>query len=145
MAVWGTEIPYLQAVDSPGEENAKYHTDSITFTTQEFASLLKLNTNIQPSDWVGAVTYTDGGGVDTIQIAGKSFQGVVLRQILQLRSTAFTISVEENVVRISTKGFGHRVGMSQYGAEAMAVQGKNYQQILLHYYPGTNLETDLQN
>ena len=145
VAVWGTEIPYLQAVDSPGEENAKYYTDSLTFAVREFADLLNLNTQIQPACWIGTIRYTDGGGVDTIEIAGKTFKGTTLRQILQLRSTAFTVSVVGDAVQIVSKGFGHRVGMSQYGAEAMAAQGKDYRQILSHYYPGTELKTYLQN
>lgn len=145
VAVWGTEIPYLQAVDSPGEENAKYHTDNISYTVQEFARLLNLNTQTKPANWIGTVRYTDGGGVDTIEIAGKAFKGTTLRQLLNLRSTAFTISVAGNTVHIATKGFGHRVGMSQYGADAMALTGKDYRQILQHYYPGTELKTYLQN
>ena len=65
-----------------------------------------------------------------------------MRQKLGLRSTAFAISPVGNTVTITTKGFGHRVGMSQYGAEAMAVQGKSYKEILAHYYPGTTLQSD---
>ena len=62
-----------------------------------------------------------------------------MRELLQLPSTVFRISVEEDTVNVVVDGNGHRVGMSQYGADAMAVQGKTYQEILAHYYPGTNL------
>jgi len=57
-----------------------------------------------------------------------------------LPSTSFTISVADKTVKITTKGYGHRVGMSQYGADAMALEGKSYKEILSHYYPGTQLE-----
>lgn len=145
VAVWGAEIPYLQAVDSPGEEQAAHYTDSVRFTKQEFAKLLGIDPKGQLATWFGSVTYTNGGGVDTIVIAGKTFPGTDLRKVLGLRSTAFTITPIGDSVHIVTKGFGHRVGMSQYGAEAMAVRGANYAQILSHYYPETVLKDYGQN
>lgn len=144
-AVWGTEIPYLQAVDSPGEENAEHYTDSVTFSGTEFANRLGFEPKTTPAQWLGRITYTAGGGVETIMINGKLYSGTQLRQKLQLRSTAFSIQIIGNTVQIVTRGYGHRVGMSQYGAEAMAVQGSTYQQILKHYYPGTELVAYLEN
>ena len=141
LAVWGTDIPYLRSVDSPGEENATHYQDHIQFTATDFASLLGVNAKGSPASWLGSVTYTPGGGVDTVVIAGKVFRGVDLRQKLGLYSTAFSIVPAGNTVHIYTKGFGHRVGMSQYGAEAMAVSGSDYTQILAHYYPGTELDS----
>lgn len=139
VAVWGTEIPYLQAVDSPGEEKAAHYIDSVSFTAEEFADLLGLKLSDSPTGWFGTTTYTDGRGVDTMVIGGVPFKGTELRQKLGIRSTAFTVTPMENMIHITTKGFGHRVGMSQYGAEAMAVMGSKYQEILTHYYPGTAL------
>lgn len=144
-AVWGTEVPYLQAVDSPGEENAKYFFDIVSFSAAEFADALDLAPTTEPSDWFSNTVHTTGGGVDTICICGEVFKGTDLRKKLSLRSTAFTISVIDEVITVTTKGYGHRVGMSQYGADAMALSGKTYIQILEHYYPGTILETYLQN
>ena len=139
LAVWGTDIPYLQAVDSPGEENAAHYFDQVTFTAAEFASRLGISPGGNPISWLGAVTYTDGGGVDTMVIDGKLFSGTTLREKLGLRSTVITMIPVGNKIHVSTKGFGHRVGMSQYGAEAMAVKGKTYKEILAYYYPGTVL------
>ncbi len=139
LAVWGTDIPYLQAVDSPGEEQATHYTDTVQFTAEEFKKLLEIETGEPPSRWFGQVTYTDGGGVDTVVIAGKLFRGTELRGLLKLRSTAFVMMGAGNIVHITTRGFGHRVGMSQYGAEAMAVRGSTYTQILAHYYTGTEI------
>jgi len=94
----------------------------------------------QLSDGNIKITYTNGGGVDTLTLAGKAFSGIQLRTLLSLSSTAMTIDVVDESVLITTKGNGHRVGMSQYGAEAMAVNGCSYEQILSHYYSGTTLE-----
>ena len=85
------------------------------------------------------VAYTDGGGVDTIVIGGTNYKGTSLRSALGLRSTAFSISTTEDTVTITTRGYGHGVGMSQWGARALAEQGQTASQILAHYFPGTQL------
>lgn len=140
-AVWGTDYPYLQAVDSPGEEDAAWFTDSVSFTPEAFAGALDRELPDQMEGWLGSVTYTDGKGVDSMEIGGESYSGTQLRSLLGLRSTAFTIDADEEGIIITTHGYGHRVGMSQYGAEAMAVGGSGYKEILAHYYPGTELTT----
>lgn len=140
VAVWGTVFPYLQSVDSPGEENAAHFTDSVTFSAEELEKRLGLETANASADWFGAVTYTAGGGVDAMEICGKTYSGTELRSLLGLRSTAFTVTVSEDAVTFTTHGYGHRVGMSQYGADAMAVQGSTYREILAHYYPGTEIK-----
>lgn len=145
VAVWGTEIPYLQAVDSPGEESATHFVDTAEFSATEFTSLLGISPTGSTSSWLGAVTYTDGGGVDTMVIGGKLLSGTEIRQKMGLRSTAFSMHATADKIYISTRGFGHRVGMSQYGAEAMAVRGSDYQEILSHYYPGTQITVHTRN
>lgn len=140
-AVWGEDIPYLQAVESPGEEGAAHYTDTVHFPADEFSALLGQQLPGQPGTWIKEVTYTPGGGVDTIIIGEREYTGVEIRQMLGLRSTAFVITAVGNTVTVTTKGFGHRVGMSQYGADAMAVNGAKYTEILNHYYPGTKLST----
>ena len=85
------------------------------------------------------MTYTAGGGVETMVIRGKSFSGTQLRSKLGLRSTAFEIAVSGDKITVTTRGFGHRVGMSQYGAQAMAQEGSSFSDILAHYYTGTEL------
>lgn len=139
VVVWGKDVPYLQATESPGEEIAPHFADETRYSVEEFARRLALSTNKDPIDWVESVTLTAGGGVDEIVICGSRFMGKELREILNLRSTAFTISYANNVFVIDTKGYGHRVGMSQYGAEAMALIGATYEEILRHYYAGVEL------
>ena len=138
-AVWGTEFPYLQAVASPGEEKAAHYTDTVRFSAGAFQDALGVKLSGSPGSWFRDVTYTDGGGIDTIVIGGTSYKGTDLRSALGLRSTAFSISTTEDTVIITTRGYGHRVGMSQYGADAMAVTGSTCPEILAHYYPGTTL------
>ncbi len=140
LAVWGTDVPYLQAVDSPGEEKAAHHIDTVSFTVAELASLLGTDLSANGGDFIGKVSYTNGGGVETIQIGDEVYDGITLRRLLGLRSTAFAMTVVGDTVTVTTKGFGHRVGMSQYGADAMAASGADCREILAHYYPGTILE-----
>lgn len=139
LAVWGADIPYLQATDSPGEEEAAHYTDTEIFSPDDFAQILGFSAEGNPESWFGAVTYTNGGGVDTMEIRGTAYQGTQLRSLLGLRSTDFTVNVTDEGIVIVTHGFGHRVGMSQYGADAMAVSGSTYEEILAHYYQGTTL------
>ncbi len=141
LAVWGADIPYLQSTESPGEEKASHFVDTVTFGLDDFWDALGLSEKKGERVVISKITYTDGGGVDMITICGKNFKGTKLRSLLGLRSTAFAITALGNTVTITTKGFGHRVGMSQYGAEAMAVNGSTYDQILFHYYKGTELAT----
>lgn len=144
VAVWGTDVPYLRSVISPGEEHASYYTDSVTFEADEFASKLDLVLNGDSEEWFSDVSYTTGGGVANIKIGDETFSGTQLRQLLGLRSTAFTVSVQDNTITFYTRGYGHRVGMSQYGADAMASRGSTYDQILAYYYQGTELKDDFR-
>ena len=140
-AVWGTSVPYLVSVASPGEENAKYYEREFHYTCEEFLAKLGLDSAYLFSEDDLHITYTAGGGVEQMTILDVSISGTQLRTLLGLPSTAVTLSVRDNEILITTKGYGHRVGMSQYGADAMAVTGKRYDEILNHYYPGTNLTT----
>ena len=138
-AVWGADIPYLQSVISPGEEKSADYTKTVSMTAETFADAFD-GLSGTPDSWIGKITYTKGGGVATIEIGGTEYKGTQVRQRLKLRSTAFTITINASSVSITTKGFGHRVGLSQDGAEAMAVGGSDYAGILAHYYPGTQLQ-----
>mgnify|MGYP004596806149 FL=1 len=145
LAVWGSDVPYLQAVDSPGEQDAPRFSSSADFTPEEFAALLqKENPGITlgpaPEAWLGETTRSAGGGVAEMRIGGQSFTGVQLRRIFGLNSTNFTLSYQDGQFHFDVLGFGHRVGLSQYGAENMAQQGFDYRVILQYYYRGALLE-----
>ncbi len=145
VAVWGSEVPYLQSVTSPGEEIAgKYQTQK-DFSREEFCSVILqaqplANLTGSINRWFGSVSRTEGGGVDEMTIGGVSFKGTELRQMFGLNSTNFTVEVKDDCILFHVIGYGHRVGMSQYGANAMAISGKNYKDILHHYYNGVKIE-----
>lgn len=145
LAVWGSDVPYLQAVDSPGEETAAVFTETIELSTQAFGARLQtlqpeLQLTTSPTQWIGKIGYTAGNGIDTVEICGESFRGTELRKLLGLRSTNMRFAVTEDRITISTLGYGHRVGLSQYGAKAMAEQSADFREILAHYYGGTKIK-----
>lgn len=144
VAVWGGDVAYLQSVESPGEEiSSKFETE-VTFTPAEFSRML---TAANPAcdfsgsvqSWFGETVTTDGGGVGTMVIGGQMFEGTELRTLLHLNSAKFTVEADAEEIRFTVSGYGHRVGMSQYGAEAMARDGSTFEEILLHYYTGVTL------
>lgn len=144
-AVWGTDVPYLRSVSSPGEETAPRYSDSRTLTGAEFAQIVTaaypdVNLSGSPKSWLGAISKTAGGGIDTVFIGGVPISGTSLRHLLSLRSTQITITATETEITFDTLGFGHRVGMSQYGARAMAEEGANFAEILIHYYQGAQIK-----
>lgn len=138
-AVWGQDVPYLQSVDSPGEEETVYYQQEKRFTPEQFQQAIGIRLEGSVDTWFGLSRFTSGGGVDTLEIGGVAYRGTTLRSLLGLRSTMFTVSISQGQIVFTTRGYGHRVGMSQYGADAMAMAGSNYRQILSHYYPGTTL------
>ena len=140
VAVWGSDLPYLQAVDSPEAAFEDQYLSEAVFTEASFENALGIDLSGSCDTWFGPVSYTNGGGVDTMEIGGREFDGTELRRLLGLRSTAFDVEIHGDQIILTTRGYGHRVGMSQYGAEAMAVDGAIFSEILAHYYQGTVLE-----
>ncbi len=145
VAVWGNDIPYLQSVDSPGEEEAPRFREEIEITAESFlARLQTVHPELAPvgeaPQWFGEISYTNGNGIDYVEICGEPFQGTQLRKLFGLRSTNIRFSVRESAITISTCGYGHRVGMSQYGAVAMAEEGRSFTDILSHYYQNTEIK-----
>lgn len=144
-AVWGGEVPYLQSVESPDAEER--FTDEVRVPIEEFRTAVLQETpdarlESGPSGWFGAAYRTEGGGVERIKIGGVDYNGVTLRKMFSLRSTNFTVTVEGNEIIFTTRGNGHRVGMSQYGAQAMALEGAGFQEILSHYYQGVEIHAE---
>ena len=140
-AVWGAEVPYLQSVKSYGEENALRYASEKRFTPEALrAALGGAVLTGSPSAWFSDVTYTEGGGVNTMKIGQTCYTGTELRRLLGLNSTCFRVSADEDGVTFHVLGYGHRVGMSQYGADYMARQGYDYRAILQYYYRGAELK-----
>lgn len=144
--VWGSEVPYLTNVDSPGGEECPKYKGEVTFTLQEFRDTIakafpSADLTGAPETWFKASVRSAAGGIKTVKLGGVQVTGVDLRETLGLNSTNFTISVEDDSITFQTTGYGHGVGLSQYGAKYMAEQGSSYEEILAHYYTGTTLGT----
>lgn len=138
-------MPYLQAVESPGEEAAPRFSSRAVFSPEEFSQrLMQENPDVQlsgsPDAWLGETTRSAGGGAATCSIGGVSFSGTQLRRMFGLNSTRLTLSYQDGDFVFDVTGFGHRVGMSQYGAQTMARLGFSYQTILQYYYQEAEVE-----
>ena len=143
--VWGSDKPYLQSVDSVSDKDAPQYEKVVTYTAEQVRYILgnaksTLYLEGDASGWFGTPSKTDAGTVLTIPIGNETFTGQEIKSLFGLRSASFSIDVEDNQVSFTTYGFGHNVGMSQYGANAMAKDGCNYQEILAYYYPNTSLQ-----
>lgn len=142
--VWGSKCPYLISVASPYDVFAGGYETTMTFSEAEMKSKIlainsKANLSNSASDWIGKIDRSNAGGVKTIVIGGQTLTGSQIRTGFGLRSSDFTIFYADGKFTFTVKGYGHGVGMSQTGAEAMAKQGSNYKQILAWYYPTTTL------
>lgn len=135
--VWGDSIPYLISVDSEGDSVSPKYRSSLTVNAKEFGAKLGLDTDDAPEDWLGEAVYSEAGTLLTVEIAGKTCTGQELRRIFGLQSAAFTLSCDGGSFTFDVKGYGHGVGMSQYGADYYARQGMTWREIVAHYYPGT--------
>lgn len=145
VAVWGNDVPYLRGVSSPGEENSNVYTSEVVVNPDRFKQIMmtaneKIVLQGNPSNWFGAIERTKGSGVRSIEIGSSSVSGQEMRKLFGLKSTNFDVAVSEKGIVFSVRGYGHRVGMSQYGANAMAKSGKSYLVILQHYYSGVEIK-----
>ena len=137
--VWGSGIPYLVSVESEGDSVSAKYRSSLTVNAKEFRAKLGLDTDGEPEDWLGDAAYSDAGTLLTVEIAGKTFTGQELRRIFDLQSAAITLTCDGGSFTFDVKGYGHGVGMSQYGADYYARQGMTWREIIAHYYPGTSI------
>ena len=135
--VFGNYYPYLISVSSEYDKNASSYLRTISMPLDTISN--KLGLSLNNDSVINILSYTDGGNIKEININGNNFSGKKVRELLGLRSADFDISISDNNANITTRGYGHGVGMSQYGANGMANAGYGYKDILSHYYPGTTL------
>ncbi|MGE6630335.1 stage II sporulation protein D [Bacillus sp. NPDC077027] len=139
-AYWKNEIPYLKSVDSKWDTASPKFKNTKTIKVTEFQQ--KLGVTLNNSDKVGDITTrTPGHQVAKAVINGKTLTGRDIRESLALHSADFTWQRKGNEIIITTKGYGHGVGMSQYGAHYMAQSGKKVEEIVKHYYQGIKIES----
>ena len=137
--VFGKDLPYLKVVDSSFDETETSGFTSIkTLSLSDFYN--KLGLDYKENLNVTNEIRTESGRISSIKINGIEFKGRDFQNKLSLRSNDFKIEKKEGNVLITTKGFGHGVGMSQYGANALAKQNKTYEEILKYYYQGTEIQ-----
>ena len=135
--VFGNYYPYLISVSSEYDKNASSYLRTINMPLDTISN--KLGLSLNNDSVISILSYTDGGNIKEININGNNFSGKKVRELLGLRSADFDISISDNNANITTRGYGHGVGMSQYGANGMANSEYSYKDILSHYYPGTTL------
>ena len=133
---WSSKSPYLRSVESKWDKEVEGNVQQTTFTLSDFSAALGFQ---QAVTSISSPKRYLNGYVESILIDGISFSGREVREALSLRSSDFEITTDQQSVIIKTTGFGHGIGMSQYGAKAMAEAGADYQKILKHYYSGTEI------
>lgn len=142
--VWNA-LPYLVSVDSPEKaDEVPNYVSTVKSTDLDFRDTIlcimpEADMTGEAKDWVGEIKRSKSGRVESIVIGGKELAGTKLREAFSLRSTAFELEHKDGQFVFTVTGYGHGVGMSQYGANAMAKDGADYREILEHYYPGTVL------
>lgn len=142
--VWSA-LPYLQSVSSPeSAEDVRSFISRVELSAEEFrATLLRsfpgMSFPHEPALWLEETELNSSGRVGSMSIAGREISGLALRQLFSLRSTDFSLQWDGSAFVFTVAGYGHGVGLSQYGADAMAREGADYGEILAHYYPGTEL------
>lgn len=135
--VWGNSIPYLKSVDSSWDKETSSY---LRETSQDFNNVLSLlGIDIRDDISFEILSRDSSGRVLEIKVGDETFTGVEFRTLLGLRSADFDLVLENGTLNITTRGYGHGVGMSQYGANGMAKQGYSYEEILKHYYTGVNI------
>ncbi len=143
--VWGGEYPYLKAVSSEGDLLHKDYLSEKTVTETKFKEAFA-NKDVEFSEnakeYIGDIQKSESGTVLKIFICGKEFSGSEIRELFDLRSSNFDIKfIENSGFTFSVKGYGHGVGMSQNGANYLAQSGKNFEEIICHYYSGVKIES----
>jgi stage II sporulation protein D len=142
--VWGADVPYLQAVASPGDKLAPAYESVVTMTAEQAKTALTasdaaLTLGDDPTAWFGQTTLSAAGTVTSLPVGGKTLTGTAVRSALGLRSASFSVAFAHGSFRFTVHGYGHGVGMSQYGADYLARQGYNWQEILQYYYTGVKI------
>ena len=136
--VWGYSVPYLKSVESKTDMNVSSYKKEIMFTLEKLSNVL--NTTIT-KDTTFILERNSSGRVSNVKVNDLEINGTTFRTLLGLRSTDFVIELDEETAKITTYGFGHGVGMSQYGANGMANKGYTFRDILNHYYQNTSIKS----
>lgn len=145
--VWGgSDVPYLQSVEAAGENNYEQYSSEVKLSKEELINKLKekyedIYIDFNEPESVKIIDFTVSGRVKTIKFGNKEISGTEARKIFGLKSTNFSININENDVFFYVTGYGHGVGMSQTGADSMAKSGSSCDDIIKHFYTGVEIVT----
>lgn len=143
--VWGGKgYPYLQVVETAGEENYSQYKSEVEFSTKEFEKKIKekyedFKINYKEKDCIKIEERDSSDRVVIVKIGNLKLSGVETRTLLGLKSANFKVEIKDDKIKFTVYGYGHGVGMSQTGADALAKQGKNYEEIIKHFYNGVEI------
>ena len=143
--VWGSDIPYLVSVKSGGESDCPRYHDRITISADDFRAAVRkalpsADLSGSPDSWFQNEKRSAAGGVISVELGGTAVRGSTVRTLAGLRSTHYTLETTEESLTFVTEGYGHGVGLSQWGARQMALDGADCHAILKHYYTGTEIK-----
>jgi len=135
--VWKNDVPYLKTVTSPWDTSASSFLRTTNVGFNKISNVLGINFNSSSS--IEIISKDESGRISRIKFNDKEITGIEIRNLLGLRSTDFDFNITDNGVAFTTRGYGHGVGMSQYGANGMASAGYTFDKILNYYYPGVQI------
>ena len=140
--IWGNDPPYLKAVDSSFDRLCPKYISKQAFSKEDFCKKLsgKVAFSGETGEYLKITERTESGTVKTVDICGKELSGAEIRSVFSLRSSNFEISYNDGEFTFTVYGYGHGVGLSQYGADCMAKQGSDFKEILTHYYSGCRVD-----
>lgn len=144
--VWGVDVPYLRSVESPGDADSPQFHSTVLVEKGQFEKVMaqELGVELLDAEWFlqnMRTEYTEAGSVKEITVEELGVKGTRMRELFNLKSAKFTMEEDEKHVLFHVTGYGHGVGMSQYGANALAQSGETYREILSWYYTGANIGT----
>ena len=145
--VWsGSDLPYLQSVETAGEDAYSQYSSEVKITKKDLLDKLKAEykdivINFDENDSIIVLDYTASGRVKTVKFGNTEIAGTKVRSLLGLKSTNFSIKIDGDNAIFSVIGYGHGVGMSQTGADSMAKSGSSCEEIIKHFYTGVEITT----
>lgn len=141
---WGNKIPYLRSVKVPWDTASPKYETTVTIPIEQAEKRLKtklaIPTGGSPASWQKVLSRTAGQRVKEIKIGDRTYSGRRVRELLNLNSSHFTLSMDKKNIVVHTLGYGHGVGMSQWGANGMAKEGKKAAEIVTYFYKGVRIE-----
>ena len=139
----GSGYPYLQTVETAGEDAYTQYSSEVELSKDEFIAKMKekysdFSINFNEENCIEVIEFTSGGRIKTIKIGNHNLSGVEVRTIFSLKSANFIVEIGDNV-KFRVTGYGHGVGMSQTGADSLAKQGYDFEAIIKHFYTGVEV------